>query len=264
MKLRMGNYSEADITPCIQCSDCPPMSDWSSRPRYWPSAVEAQRIISLGCHLVAKPTPSGKEETSWRFSFPLAEVELSKLVPNTARKCFLFLKITFSPGQLGRVFHALVSMNCPHHWFSFINSFDIEAKKLQRLARKVERIMKDPAPFIFDDGCCCLSPCCVRVPHYNSIRRSREQSLVDYDELTLTADGNIMVVPGNQRHQLPTSLSPRSEGHLASSTYSTGNHGREITAGPEELVLSLPPIQNSAQERSFRPGDKLSVPLQDS
>ena len=48
-------------------------------------------------------------------------------------------------------------MKCSHYWFSVINFFEIDEKKLQILARKIERIIKDPAPFIFDDGCCCLS-----------------------------------------------------------------------------------------------------------
>ena len=93
IKLCIKPFFEADITPCIQCSEWPSLSDWSSRPRYWPRVDEAQRIISLGCHLVAKPAPGDTEENSWRFSFSLAEVELSKLVPDTARKCFLALKI---------------------------------------------------------------------------------------------------------------------------------------------------------------------------
>ena len=166
MKLRVMPFFEADITPCIPCSEWPPMSDWASRPRYWPSVDDAQRIMSLGCHLVAKPAPGDKEETSWRFSFSLAEVELSKLVPDTARKCFLALKIILkdhlqpvvpeiSSYHMKTIFFnalekvpvgfwvdanieecfltllvelhdALLSVNCPHHWFSFVNLFDIK------------------------------------------------------------------------------------------------------------------------------------------
>ena len=49
---------------------------------------------------------------------------------------------------------ALRMMKCPHHWLSSINLFSIKAEKLQLLAKKVQRILKDPSPFILDDGCC--------------------------------------------------------------------------------------------------------------
>ena len=224
IKINITPFFEADITIYIQCSEWPSMSDWASRPRYWPSVDEAQRIMSLGCHLVAKSAPNDTHKTSWRFSFSLAEVELSKLVPETARKCFLALKIMLkdhlqpvvpelSSYHIKTIFFntlekvpvgfwvdanieecfltllvelrdALLSTNCPHHWFSFINLFHIKTNDMQRLAKKVERIMKDPVPFIIDDGCCCLSSCCVRVPHYNFTRRSSEQFNTEHEFVT--------------------------------------------------------------------------------
>ena len=291
MKLRIAPFFEADITPCIQCSEWPTMSDWPSRPRYWPCIDEARRIISLGCHLVAKPASTDKDQTSWRFSFSVAEVELSKLVPDAARKCFLALKIIFkdhlqpvvpeiSSYHIKTIFlntlekvpvgfwvesnieeclltllaelrNALASTNCPHHWFSFINLFNIKANELQRLAKKVERIMKDPAPFILDDGCCCLSPCCVRVPHYKFIRRSSEQFLADYDEVAQSADGHIAADRGNHRYQLPVSPCSRPRNSLHSSSYPSGIHGRqETTRGREQLVVALPPVRNAEEEPS--------------
>jgi len=93
IKIHIVPLFEADITLCLYCPEWPPISDWPSRQRYWPSLVDAQKIMSLGCHLVAKPAPDDEDETSWRFSFSVAEVELSKLVPETARKCFLAVKI---------------------------------------------------------------------------------------------------------------------------------------------------------------------------
>lgn len=88
--------------------------------------------------------------------------------------------------------YILVSMKCPHHWVSFINLFGIKRNRLQLLARKVERIICDPAPFIFDDGCCCLSPCCLRVPLYKFIRRSSQQLHVEYEEVTIPVDGDMI------------------------------------------------------------------------
>ena len=255
IKLHIANFFEADITLCVYCPEWPPMSDWPSRQRYWPSVVDAQRIMSLGCHLVAKPAPSDKDETSWRFSFSLAELELSKFIPDTARKCFLALKIILkdhlqpvSSGitsyhiktiflntlekvpvgfwveenieecfltLLAGLRDALMSMNCPHHWFSYVNLFDtegpcscIQANSFQRLAKKVQRILNNPAPFIFDDGCCCLSPCCFCAPRSNFTRRSSEQFLVEYDEVALSVDGQVIArehAPDNHSYQLPVS-----------------------------------------------------------
>ena len=295
MKLHLGHFFEADITPCLQCADWPSMSDWPSRPRYWPSVDDAQRIMSLGCHLVAKPAPNDKEETTWRFSFSLAEVELSKLVPNTARKCFLALKIIFkdhlqpvvpaiSSYHMKSIFlntlekvpvgfwveanieecfrtllaelrDALVSMNCPHHWFSYINLFEtpvtccgIGVKRLQILAEKVQMILNDPAPFIFDDGCCCLSPCCFRVPHYNFTSRTSEQFLVEYEEVMLSADGHVIPIAqhvgsGDKPCQPSVPPSLRCEAQPGPCFYSLrGNYSDKTTEYPDQVVASLPPM----------------------
>ena len=93
MKIKFAPLFEADITLCFNCPEWSTISDWPSRQRYWPSLADAQRIMALGCHLVAKHAPGDEDKSSWRFSFSLAEVELSKLVPETARKCFLAMKI---------------------------------------------------------------------------------------------------------------------------------------------------------------------------
>ncbi|XP_022794535.1 uncharacterized protein LOC111333257 [Stylophora pistillata] len=236
MKLRVAPLFEADFTICIRCPEWPPMSDWSSRPRYWPSATNEKEIMSLGCRLVAKPAPSDKNKTIWRFSFSLAEMELSKLVSDTARKCFLALKIILkdhlhpvvpklSSYHIETIFlntlekvpvvfwmednieecfltllaelrDALLFRSCPHHWFSSVNllestvsCFCTNTMSLLLLARKVERIMQDPASFIFDDGCCCVSPCCIQVPHQKFTRRTIDQLSTDYNEILFSVDG---------------------------------------------------------------------------
>ncbi|XP_078366634.1 uncharacterized protein LOC144650759 [Oculina patagonica] len=307
-KLRILPLFETDITICIHCSEWPLMSDWPSRPRYWPSVEEAWRIMSLGCHLVAKPAPNDEDKTSWRFSFSLAEVELSKLVPDTARKCFLALKIILKdhlqpvvPGitsyhiktiflntlekvpvgfwvdenieecfltLLAELRDALESKNCRHHWFSNINMFAkytscfcVETKPWQRLAKKVLTILNDPAPFIFDDGCCCLSPCCFCAPHNNFSRRTSEQFLAEYDEVMLSADGHVNAAthnpidPVSNRYQFSVSPSPRCEAQLDPSLYSSGNNGQEVSTEPEPLVASIPPMDNAEAGASFFPGE---------
>ena len=279
MKINFAPLFEADITLCFHCPEWPTISDWSSRQRYWPSLADAQRIMSLGCHLVAKPAPDDEDKTTWRFSFSVAEVELSKLVPETARKCFLVMKIILKDhiqpvvpeigsyhiktvflntlekfpvgfwveGNIEECFLTLltelrgsmVSMKCSHHWFSSVNLFDIDGKKLQILARKIERIMKDPAPFIFDDGCCCLSPCCMRVPQYNFTCRSSQQFFVDYEEVTISVDGAVIPLePAMRVAQSDSSYHPRDQENL------------QTTAMPQQLVVCLPPICNT--ERGCR------------
>ena len=93
LKIRVLAVFELHVKFCFYCTEWPTNSDWPSRPRYWPCIADAQRIMSLGCHVVAKSAPRNKENKSWRFSFSVAECELSKLVPDTATKCFLALKI---------------------------------------------------------------------------------------------------------------------------------------------------------------------------
>lgn len=300
MKLRLGAFFEADITLCIQCPEWPSRSDWAFRPRYWPSVSEADRIMSLGCHLVAKPAPSDNDKTSWRLSFSLAELELSKLVPYTARKCFLALKIIFKDHLqpvvpkitsyhmktiffntlekvpvgfwtennieecfrtlLAELCDALLSTNCPHHWFSNINLFKTREscikKRLHRLAKKVQRILNEPAPFIFDDGCCCLSACCFRAPHYNFTRRTNEQFLAEYDEVMVTAEERVAsgsqnaVDAGNYQYQLPVSPSQICEAQLNPSSSSGGHRSQVTTTGHIEHVVSLP-TDNAGQEPTF-------------
>ena len=291
MKINIAPLFEADITLCFHCPEWPTISDWPSRQRYWPSLADAQRIMSLGCHLVAKPAPDDEDQTSWRFSFSVAEVELCKLVPETARKCFLAMKIIlkdhlqpvvpeidsyhiktvflntlekFPVGfwveenieecfltLLTELRESLLSMKCSHYWFSFLNLFGIDGKELQILARKIERIMKDPAPFIFDDGCCCLSPCCVRVPQYNFTRRSSQQFFADYEEVTISVDGDMTPLvqdPVTQRFLEPETRGYRSD----SSSHPRDEASLQTTATPQQLVVCLPPTCNTEREGRHR------------
>ena len=294
MKINIRPLFEADITFCFHCPEWPTISDWPSRQRHWPSLADAQRIMSLGCHLVAKPAPDDENKSSWRFSFSVAEVELSKLVPETARKCFLAMKIIlkdhlqpvvpeigsyhiktiflnslekFPVGfwveenieeclltLLTELHDSFVFIKCSHYWFSSVNLFGINGEKLQILAKKIERIMKDPAPFIFDDGCCCLSPCCLRVPQYNFTRRSRQQFVTDYEEVTISVDGD--VIPPLQDPVTQRFLdSGTCEAQSGSSSHPRYEESLQTTATPQQLVVCLPPICNTERECRRTPPD---------
>jgi len=101
IEIRLGgavnesNCFYSDFTFTIKCSEWPDkMSDWTYRPdKLWPDPSDVTRIASYGCHLVPKSQPDDKEGLTWRISFSKAEVELSKLIPPTARICLIGLKI---------------------------------------------------------------------------------------------------------------------------------------------------------------------------
>lgn len=230
IKISIGEHYEADVTFCVHCNEWPPFSDWSTRQRCWPSPEGVTRIMSYGCHLVAKPHDEDERQTSWRLSFSLAEVELSKLVPNTAKKCFLALKIivkdhlqpvvptittyaikttflnTLEKHPVGfwqedniqecfltllkELHNVLLSRQCCHYWISSINLLDeIKPNMLKLAARKLRIIQQNPAPFIYDNGCCCISPCCSLTSHtVQHHHRKNSLPLVEHDEVALHAN----------------------------------------------------------------------------
>lgn len=230
IKISIGEHYEADVTFCVHCNEWPPFSDWSTRQRCWPSPEGVTRIMSYGCHLVAKPHDEDEWQTSWRLSFSLAEVELSKLVPNTAKKCFLALKIivkdhlqpvvptittyaikttflnTLEKHPVGfwqedniqecfltslkELHNVLLSGQCCHYWISSINLLDeIKPNMLKLAARKIRIIQQNPAPFIYDNGCCCISPCCSLTSHtVQHHHRKNSLPLVEHDEVALHAN----------------------------------------------------------------------------
>ena len=150
---------------------------------------------------------------------------------------------------------SLVSRKCWHHWFSSVNLFHIDGKKLQILARKIDRIIKDPAPFIFDDGCCCLSPCYLRVPQYNFTRRSSQQFFANYEEVTISVDGDVIPLvqdPVTQRFLEPATRGARSD----SSSHPRDEESLQTTATPELLVVCLPPTCNIEREYRHRQAEQ--------
>ena len=157
------NQFLADITFSIPCKEWPHLSDWPRWEIKWLESNQVQRIANLGCDLVPKSQPKDRRGTTWRYSFSRAEVELSKLIMENARNCFLVLKIIgkdylfFCCPQLNsyhlktvflyklertsqsywveeNIEEALVSLllelktaadtkNCPHYWIPTINLF---------------------------------------------------------------------------------------------------------------------------------------------
>ncbi|KAK3712197.1 hypothetical protein QZH41_018427 [Actinostola sp. cb2023] len=220
-------YFEGDITLCIKCLEWPSLSDWPTRKnRLWPSLEDVRRITSHGCHLVAKPRYyNGDRLPYWRFSFSVAEVELSKLVPDTARRCFMALKVILkdhlqpvipdlSSYHIKTIFlntlekkpenfwvdedieecfqtllkelhDAIESKTCQHHWFKQVNLFGHIAKTNRKrfsiLVQKLEKIQEDPAPFIYDDGRCCVCPCLTSVRKNQLQRLESQEVLIDQD-----------------------------------------------------------------------------------
>lgn len=176
-------------------------------------------------------------------------------VENNIQECFQTL--------LSELCDAFLFTNCRHHWFSSINLFGgkgsscfvSNAKRFQILGNKVERIMCDPAPFIFDDGTCCLSLCCHRVPQNNFTRRSTEQLLADYEEIASPCDGQCSARTHDPvSYSLLGASSPRSEVSEAEPHFSgqcTDDQQQLNTIEPNHVVLSLPQRHLSAEDHTF-------------
>lgn len=170
----------ADCTFSIKTEWPAAAADWAEQTRCWPSTKDIARIVKNGCHVVPKSQRSDKIGLTWRYSFSMAEVELSKLVNPIARKCFLVLKVIFkdhlqpcakwlSSYHLKTVFFhtmsatsadkwtsqnaelcfrvlvrrlmtAVENQMCPHFWISDINLFDIEGVSVRHFNRLHSKI----------------------------------------------------------------------------------------------------------------------------
>ena len=99
LKLKVGRTKYeidrflADLTFSIPCNDWPILSNWQTRNKKWPQQEDVERIILGGIHLVPLSQKEDKQGLTWRISFSKAEVEISKLIPEVARTCFVALKV---------------------------------------------------------------------------------------------------------------------------------------------------------------------------
>ena len=87
------NVYLADFTFAIPCLEWPNESDWPFRNKMWPDHTAVATIKGLGFHFVPVNQKKDKLKLTWRYSFSLAERELSKQVNKIARNCFLCFKI---------------------------------------------------------------------------------------------------------------------------------------------------------------------------
>ena len=83
----------ADFAFAIPCLKWPLESDWPFRNKMWPDHRVVTTIKDLGFHFVPVNQKNDKSKLTWRYSFSLAEKELSKQVNEIARKCFQCFKI---------------------------------------------------------------------------------------------------------------------------------------------------------------------------
>ena len=90
----LRNCFVADIVFSIYSPEWPEASDWPTRrERNWPSVSDVENITKNGCHLIPKSQANDKKKITWRFSFSYAEVQLSMLINQSAKNCYLCLKI---------------------------------------------------------------------------------------------------------------------------------------------------------------------------
>ena len=164
------NCFVADVVFSIYSPEWPEASDWPTRrERNWPSVSDVENITKNGCHLIPKSQPNDKKKITWRFSFSYAEVQLSTLINQSAKNCFLCLKIisrhylqpkceNFKSYHLKSIFYytlektqielwtddniekgfeilldellqTLNERRCPHFWISNINLYEGVEKK---------------------------------------------------------------------------------------------------------------------------------------
>ena len=83
----------------------PTLSNWQTRNKKGPQQEDFERTILSGIHLVPLSQKGDKTELTWRISFSKAEVELSQLISEVARTCFVDLKISIKN---------YLSVNCCH------------------------------------------------------------------------------------------------------------------------------------------------------
>ena len=189
LKLKAGkseykvNQFLADLTFSIPCKDWPASSNWQARTKKWPQQEDVKRITFGGIHLVPLSQKGDKEGLTWRISFSKAEVELSKLISEVARTCFVALKVIRKDylsvnchhlksyhlktillysieatglefwceenlkecfdKLLGNLTTAIEERSCPHFWLPHINLFEDLSEKDQKKVLKVLREVKD-------------------------------------------------------------------------------------------------------------------------
>eukprot|EP00092_Neocalanus_flemingeri_P064604 GFUD01078426.1.p1 GENE.GFUD01078426.1~~GFUD01078426.1.p1 ORF type:complete len:982 (-),score=180.67 GFUD01078426.1:82-3027(-) len=95
-----------------------PAKEWKMRRRTWPSQDTVDWLVSLPCHLIAKPVTEGDEET-WRFSFSRQEIEIANILPSKARLCYVGLKFIFKK-HLKSIFSGLKSYHMLTLFFWFM------------------------------------------------------------------------------------------------------------------------------------------------
>ena len=90
--LLLRNGFVADIVFSIYSPEWPEASDWPTRrERNWQSASDVENITKNGCHLIPKSQPNDKKKITCRFSFSYAEVQVSMLINQNGKNCFLCL-----------------------------------------------------------------------------------------------------------------------------------------------------------------------------
>ena len=98
MKVHGGQgreYFDCDFLLSLPVAGWPaPAREWRTRSRSWPRQETVYWLATLPCHVIPKPSKEGDKE-SWRFSFSCQEVEISTILPNNARLCYIALKLIF-------------------------------------------------------------------------------------------------------------------------------------------------------------------------
>lgn len=112
------------------------------------------------------------------------------------------------------------------------------------MVKKLKLIIENPAPFIFDDGCCCIYPCCVRRHLYDfpdeTFGASHETIQDDMTEITIMGSRNrdksvIVAIHSNDERQ-PILKQPLLNKDIASRT----NESEIVHIQSSEAIVNQP------------------------
>ena len=194
MKLRVGRDKYqidqflADLTFSVPCNDWLMLSNRQTRNKKWPQQEDVERIILVGIHLAQLSQKEYKQGLTWKISFSKDEVEISKLIPEVARTCFVALKVIakdyllvncccLKSYHLKTILHsiettglkfwceeylkecfsqflinltiAIEGKRFPHFWLPHINLFeDLSEKKAKEVVESFSKVKEKPEKFI--------------------------------------------------------------------------------------------------------------------
>ena len=109
-----------DHVPCLKLNFWPDVaSEWLTRQSKWPTKEQREGIASSGCHIVPKSSDLHKHDSTWRYSFSLAEHHLMQLLSPGQRQSYYLFKVLYykyikeiGQNEEDSIFHSYLFKTC--------------------------------------------------------------------------------------------------------------------------------------------------------